>query len=130
MTDSAPAAGSDPKAPMQWEIDVPVVTHPLMLASYAKLFALTALLMGGLLSFLMAVSGSPDAILMMLAISAGISFALFVVGVLAMAVIYRNRMSMRFTLDRKGARAETIDRRASAVSTATIVLGTLAGKPG
>ena len=52
------------------------------------------------------------------------------VGVLGMVLIYRNRMTMRFTLDKGGARAEILDRRAATVSTATIVLGALAGKPG
>ncbi|KAA5599486.1 hypothetical protein [Blastochloris sulfoviridis] len=130
MTDGAKAKKGGTEQPLQWEIDVPVATNPLLLASYAKVFGLTALIMGAFLSFLMAVSGSPDAIPMMLAISGGISFALFGVGVLGMALIYRNRMSMRFTLDRRGARAETIDRRADKVAKATILLGALTGRPG
>ncbi|ALK10287.1 hypothetical protein [Blastochloris viridis] len=135
MTGDTTATGGGAKAPrraapMSWEVDVAVATHPLLLAGYAKVFGLTALIMGALLSFLMAVGGSPDAIPAMLAISTAIAAALFVVGVLAMAAIYRNSMTMRFTVDAKGARAETLDRRAAAVSSAAIVLGALSGRPG
>lgn len=115
---------------MEWELGVPLATHPLMLASVAKAFGMVAILMSLLLSFLMAVSGGADTIPMVVAMSFGISAAIMVVGLLASALIFGNRLTMRFSLDAKGARAEVIDRRATAVSIANIVLGTLAGKPG
>jgi hypothetical protein len=122
-----------PEAPqkgMRWEIDVPLVTHPLMLAGYVKIFGLTGILMGIFLSFLMAVTGSLDAIPMVWMMSGGISAGLFVVGLLASALIYGNRMRMRFKLDADQAGAEIIDRRSKTVSIAAIVLGVLARKPG
>jgi len=115
---------------LEWKLDVPIITHPLMLAGYVKIFGLTAILMGALLSFLMLMTRSPDAIPSMLLLTAATTGGLFVVGLLASALIYGNRMSMRFRLDPEAAETELIDRRAKAISMATIVLGTLAGKPG
>ena len=40
---------------LHWTNEVQVVTHPLMLLNYVKLFGLTAIIMGLLMSFLMAV---------------------------------------------------------------------------
>lgn len=126
-----PPVPDDPPASfLEWTLDVPVVTHPLMLAGYVKIFGLTALLMGALLSFLMVMTHSPDAIPAMLLLTGATTGGLFVVGLLASALIYKNRMSMRFRLDAEAAETEIIDRRARAVATATIVLGTFAGKPG
>jgi hypothetical protein len=129
MTDETAAAGGGSRSAMQWEIGVSAV-HPLLLGGYVKIFSITALIMGTLLSFLMAVSGSPDAILPILGMTLGITLGLFVLGVLGMMVVYRGGMIMRFTLNEGGARGQILDRRAAAVSTAAIVLGTLAGKPG
>lgn len=116
-------------AGLHWAIDVPVVTHPLMLLNYVKLFGLTAILMGLFMSFLMVVTGSPDAIPAMWMMAGGICAALLVVGLLGMALIYGNRMRMTFALDQEKAVAEIVDRRNKAVSVAAIVLGVLARKP-
>lgn len=117
------------RAELRWAIDVPVVTHPLMLLNYVKLFGLTAILMGLFMSFLMAVTGSPDAIAAMWMMAGGISVALLVVGLLGMALIYGNRMHMAFALDQEKAVSEIADRRNKAVSAAAIILGILARKP-
>ena len=117
-------------AGLRWTNDVPVVTHPLMLLNYIKLFGLTAIIMGLLMSFLMAVTGSPDAIPAMWMMAGGVCAALLVVGLLGMALIYGNRMQMTFSLDREKAVSEIADRRNKAVSAAAIILGVLARKPG
>jgi hypothetical protein len=115
---------------LHWEMAVPLVTHPLMLAGILKAFTLAAVMMSLLLSFLMAVTGGTDTIPMMIALSFGTAGALLVVGLAASAIIYGNRMHMRFSLDQHAARAEVTDTRAKAVSIAAIALGALAGKPG
>lgn len=124
-----PSATTSPTA-LAWEIDVPLLTNPLMLTMMFKVFVLVGFLAWGLLAFLFAMQGDWRSIgetgLFVLAITAGV----LVVGFLATALIFRNRMRFRFTLDDDAATCDRIDRRARTTDALAVGLGVLAGKPG
>ncbi|MBC7194888.1 MAG: hypothetical protein H5U37_04455, partial [Caldisericia bacterium] len=54
---------------------------------------------------------------------------LFVLSILVMLIIFGNRMTLRFTLDKKGVLYEMIDTREKKLSTLVIILGLLLKKP-
>lgn len=118
------------KPALDWCIDVGLVTEPLMLAAYLKVMVIAAFVMGALLSFLMVLGGNAEAIVPMLEL-VGIAMAvIMVLSLFAAVVVMGNRFSIRFIVDERGVRQLTIDRRASAASTAAVVVGVLAGSPG
>jgi hypothetical protein len=121
-----------PKAPatLTWETDVHLVTHPLMLANFAKLFAITAFIMGALLSLILAVTGGARSIVPMLEMTGMLTAGLAVLSGLVCLVIFRNRMHMRFSLDAKAAETEVIDARAKTANKIAVVAGILTGRPG
>jgi hypothetical protein len=121
----------EPKTPaLSWETDVRLITHPLMLANFAKLFAITAFIMGALLSFLFLVTGETRSILPMLEMVGIIIAGLAVLSFLICLVVFRNRMRMRFRLDAKAAEVEMTDTRAKTANKIAVVAGILSGKPG
>jgi hypothetical protein len=120
----------DTKTPLEWETDVHLVTHPLMLANFAKLFAITAFIMGALLSFILAVTGGARSIVPMLELTGAVTGGLAVLSGLVCLVIFRNRMHMRFSLDAEAAEAEVIDTRAKTANKIAVAAGVLTGRPG
>ncbi len=115
---------------LNWDLDVPVATHPLMLVMYVKVFALVFALMSALLAFLMAVTGSAAQIMPMIGFVAMIAFGLFLLILLVTLIFFRNRMRMAFVLDANGVSAAVVDPRAKAASKVAIVAGAVAGNPG
>jgi hypothetical protein len=115
---------------LQWEIDVPILTHPLMVLGFVKIFALAGFVMWALLAFMFAMQGDYKLIGQMALFTAAIVGGIMIVGALATLLFYRNRIHMRFTLDADAALAETLDTRVRRVNRLAILLGALAGKPG
>ncbi len=101
-----------------------------MLATFARLFVLTGLIMGALLSFLLAVTGEARSIVPMLEMTGILTAGLAVLSGLVCLVIFRNRMHMRFSVDAEAAQAEVIDTRAKIANKVAVVLGILTGRPG
>lgn len=112
---------------LDWRVDVPLLTEPLLLAVYLKATVLSALLMGSLLTFLVLVTGNAEAIGPMWVMTGIASVAVVGLGLIATALLLRNRMSMRFVVDDRGVEQFVIDLRASAASSAAVALGSLAG---
>jgi len=115
---------------IEWETDIRLMTHPLMLANFAKLIVITGAIMAALMSFMALVTDDAKAIpqmLLLTGICLGIIAVLFA---LVSLVFFRNRMHMRFKVDGKGAEVEMIDKRALAANKVAVVAGVLAGKPG
>lgn len=123
MTDVSSAA-------LEWDNDIRLMSHPLMLANFAKLMAISGFIMAALLSGMMAVSGSADAIPQMLELTAIVLGVIAVLYVLVALLFFGGRMHMHFEVDAKGASAAVADRRADRANTLAIVVGTIAGKPG
>jgi hypothetical protein len=120
----------NPPKVLTWEADVRLMTHPLMLINFVKLFALTGAIMAALMSFILAVTGQAGTILPMLGLIGlclGIVMALFVFVSLA---IFRNRMHLCFCIDGKSAQAAVGDKRADVGNRLAMAAGALAGKPG
>ena len=115
---------------LTWETDVHLVTHPLMLAYFAKLFVITGLIMAALLSFLFAVTGEARSIVPMLELTGAATGGIAVLSGLICLVIFGNRMRMRFSLDAKAAEADVTDTRAKTANKIAVVAGILSGKLG
>jgi hypothetical protein len=116
--------------PIIWEIDVPLLTNPLVLGSTIRGFLLAGAMMWALLAFLFAVQGEWDVIGTMAIFSFGLTGVMVVVGLLGTGLVLGNRMRFRFTVDAKGATCDRIDRRAAATDRLAMLVGLLAGKPG
>ena len=119
-----------PAEVLQWQIEVPLLTHPLMRGAFLRLMLLTGLIMAALLGGLMLLTGEPEAIPPMLGMVLAVLAGLSLLFVLVVLVVFGNRMAMRFSIDARGARAEVIDRRAARGNRLAVLAGTLAGKPG
>lgn len=122
--------GSTQASALKWERDVPILTNWLVLSSIVKVFVLAGLLMIGLVGFLFAIQGDWRLIGPLATFVAVIDGGVLIVGTLAAALIYRNRLRYRFNVDDRAAVCERIDRRATIVGRLTILLGAILGKPG
>ena len=119
-----------PNGELEWEADVPVATHLLMLLNFGKVIILASSLMGALLAFLLAMTGDYSAILPLMGMFAACGAGLFLLMVAVSLVFYRNRMHMLFRVNASGASASVVDRRAKIASNVAIVAGSLANNPG
>jgi len=112
-----------------WEVDVPLVTNPLVRRQFVVVAGVAGLVMALLMSFVFATTGEFDAIPMMLLISllaaVGLGILLFVVAIL----FFGNRIRVRFTLDDTGVLWETVDKRARAGNRLALLTGLLGGSP-
>ncbi len=113
-----------------WTSDVPLVTNPVVLRQTILTFALAPVIVSALLAVAFWGTDTLDTWPMTAAIIFGVSAVLAVVGLAATALIYGNRMTMRFRVSGKGVETEVIDRRAKRVAIITMLLGLLTGKPG
>ena len=114
---------------LTWETDVRLMTHPLMLANFAKLFVIAGIIMAALMTFMMVITGQIDHIvpvLELIGICLGVVVVLFFFVSLA---VFRNRMHFRFHVDGNSAGVELIDKRAETASTVAVVAGVLEANP-
>ncbi len=114
---------------LTWETDVHLVTHPLMLANFAKVFVLTGGIMAALLCFMMAISGELRNVVPMLELVGVCLGVVMVLCFFVSLVVFRNRMHMRFHVDDKSVEVELVDARAKAANKVALVVGVLTGKP-
>jgi len=115
---------------LAWEIDVALLRNGTIVGDLLRVCVGSAVLMAGLLSILLFASGEAKTIPAMVVISAAASAGLFVVGLLAMAVIYRGRMRFRYTVTSTSLQVEVVDRTVRTVNRAAVLVGLLAGRPG
>lgn len=118
------------KAGIEWEVDVPLVTNPVVLRQIAFVFLLVPFIACGLLAPPMWSTGSLDGFPALAAMIFGISAALGVIGLLAAWLVLGNRIRMRFHVAINGVVTEITDTRARRIGWLTLVLGILSGKPG
>jgi hypothetical protein len=115
--------------PLTWELDVPLLTNRIIVGGVLRAFGLAGLIMGSLLSLLLVVQGEFDALGPIWLLTLGICAALAAVGLVAMLVIFRNRMRFRFTVTDDDVTVEQIDTTARAVNRLAVVAGAFAGSP-
>jgi hypothetical protein len=127
---AAPEDDVENPSRLDWRVDVPILTSPLLLKRYAMAILLAFFLMGGLLTFLALVSGNVRGIGSMWMLT-GIALAVVIVaGFIGTAIFLRNRMAMRFIVDARGVEQLVVDRKAKAAAGAAVVVGAIAGSPG
>ena len=114
---------------LTWEVDIGLLTNPLILRQMATVVAVSGLLMAFLLSFIFAATGDFDQIPVMLLISLLSAAGLGVLMLLVSLIFFGNHIRVRFTLDDRGAHWEAVDRRAIAGSRLAMVAGILGRSP-
>ena len=115
---------------LSWEVDVPLVTNPVVLRQVFIVFLLVPVISCGVLVLPLWREGSLDSLPMLLAMMFAVSGGLMIAGLLGSLVLLGNRSRMSFRLTSKGVIAESIDHRVKRIGWITVVLGLLTGKPG
>lgn len=115
-----------------WDISFPLVTNVYIMGDMLAVWGITWVLMSAILlvmGLFSSNSGTLSAMLEVIPILGLVCLGLFVVSVLIMAVIFKNRFSAVFMVNAKGA-SYNVSRAQSKLNTAVAVLGAIAGKPG
>jgi hypothetical protein len=115
---------------MEWSIKVPLLGNRVIMTQMVWWAGLTALICGAIFGAIMIGDDGMDAVPTMLLIMGAIFVGLIVFTVLVMLVFFFNRMKLRFRIDERGVAMATGDGKVRAASTAAVVLGALAGRPG
>ncbi len=117
-------------AALAWERDVPLLTHPAILGSMAKVWIISGLLMFALVGGIIGFQEGIKAIIPLAGMIGLIVGGLFVLSLLIMLVVFGNRMHMGFVIDEHGIVVRVIDSRAKIANRFAAMAGALAGKPG
>lgn len=121
---------NDPLPPMEWDIDVHLLTNRYMIAAMAKVMLGASLVVAALIGLLLGIQGDWAAALSMAGVMLAIGCGLFVLSLLVMALFFRNAIATRYALDDKGMRMTVIDRKARAGNRIAFWGGLVLGKPG
>lgn len=117
------------KESITWETDLRLF-GPEMVKGWSLAMAATWLVMMLILGIVFVAQGEfdalPDMALVFLAVTAG----LWVLGFLVMALLFRGRYRVRYTVSGTGVLMETLDKVAKGSNRLAIALGALSGKPG
>lgn len=111
-----------------WETDLPLFSRRMM-KQWAMAMVLTAVVILVIMGSIFGAQGEWDSFLPLMAMIGGVTAGLWLLGLAIMAVLFRGRFRVRYTLSDKGLRYETIDRTAKAANRAAIVVGALARSP-
>ena len=111
-----------------WEADLPLLTRAMFMQWTGAMLA-TAVVMLLILVPIFATQGEWDALPGLLGITLAGAGGLWLLGFLIMALLFRGRMRVRYTLRDKGILQETIDRTARGANRLAIVAGVLARDP-
>lgn len=111
-----------------WEADLPLLTRAMFM-QWTGAMAATAVVMLLILVPIFATQGDWDALPGLLGISLVGVGGLWLLGFAIMALVFRGRMRVRYTLGEKGVLQETIDRTARGANRLAILAGVLARDP-
>jgi hypothetical protein len=115
--------------PLSWETDLPLF-GPDSLRQWTIAMLATALLMVALLGTIFVAQGAWDALWGVAPMIAAVTAAFWLLGLVIMAVLFRGRMRVRYTLSDDSLLMETRDHVAKSANRAAMVLGFLTGRPG
>jgi hypothetical protein len=115
---------------LAWEIDVPIISNPLVMKQLLLVFVLAPLLPAALLALAFWSQGDMSPLPAISGLLFALSAGLFLLAVVSSLLIYRNRMRYRFTLSPVGFESAVVDARARRVGWLTTGLGLLLGKAG
>ncbi len=115
--------------PLRWETDLPLFS-PDMLRQWTYAMLATALLMGLLLGTILAAQGDWDAFPVLGLMIGAVTGGLWLLGLLIMALMFRGRFHVRYTLGDDGILLENLESVAKTANRAAVVVGVLARRPG
>jgi hypothetical protein len=111
-----------------WETDLPLFSRR-MLVQWTLAMLATALVMFVLLGTVFAAQGEWDAMPPMLMMIGAVTGGLWLLGLIIMAVLFRGKYRVRYTLSSTGIVCETLSTVAKKANRAAIVVGVLARSP-
>ena len=111
-----------------WEVDQSLFSRR-MLSQWTLILLASALIMTVLLGIVFCAQKEWDVIPSMLIMIGSVTSGLWLFGLLIMAVVFRGRYRLRYTISNLGIRCDTIDTLAKKVNRLAIVVGTLARNP-
>jgi hypothetical protein len=117
-------------ARLSWEFDIPLLTNPRMLRTFALGTALSVAVVVLLLGVVFGSQGDWEAVLTMAKIFALVGVGLFVLFVLVMGLVFGNRLRTRYTVDDEGIVQETVDKVGKVGSRLAVIAGILGRSPG
>jgi hypothetical protein len=118
---------SHESSPLVWETDLPLFSR-LMLTQWTLGMLATALVMLLLLGTIFVAQQEWDALLPMAGMIGAVTFGLWLLGLLIMAVLFRGKYRVRYTLSKQGLRCDTLDAVAKKANRLAIGLGVVMGK--
>lgn len=118
------------RPPLAWERDVPILTHPAVLRTWAALWIVTAAIMLALVGGIVGVREGVKAVAPVAALVLLTTGGMVVVSTLALLLVFGNRMRMAFAIDARGIVARLTDTRARTANRLAAVLGIFFGRPG
>jgi hypothetical protein len=118
-----------PVEDLTWEIGVPLISNRLIIGATAKIFGFSILLVFCLISLVLFTQGDFRLIpkVMLLLSITGIS--LFILAILLMAIVFKNRWQYRYTINDKGIVCETIDKKLKTINRLAVGAGFLLNSP-
>jgi hypothetical protein len=119
---------TESQAPIVWEAELPLFSRR-MVAQWSMAMAVTAAVMALILGTVFVAQQEWDAIRPMLLMISLITAALWGLGFVIMAVVFRGRYRVRYTLSSKRLVCDTVDRAARTANRMAIVAGALARSP-
>ena len=114
---------------LRWDADLRLFSGAMMLRWTAAV-AVTLLVMALIMGVALVPGEGWKVFFRMLPLFAAVAGGLWLLGVLVMAVVFRGRYAVRYTLSDTGIRLETRSKAAKFANRAVVVAGVLAGKPG
>ena len=114
-------------ADLVWETDLPLFSR-LMLMQWTLGMLATALVMALILGTVFVAQQEWDALLPMATMIGAVTAGLWLLGIVIMAVLFRGRYRVRYTLSKQGLRCDTLDQVAKKANRLAIGLGVVLGK--
>ncbi len=113
--------------PLVWETDLPLFSRQ-MLTQWTLAMLATALVMALIMGTVFIAQAEWDALPPMAGMIVAVSGGLWLLGIAVMAVLFRGRYRVRYTLSKQGLRCDTIDPVAQKANRLAIGLGMVMGK--
>jgi hypothetical protein len=118
-----------PVKDLAWEIKVPLISNRLIIGATAKIFGFSILFVCCLISLVLATQGDFRLIPKILLLLSITGISLFILAILLMVIVFKNRWQYRYTINDKGIVCETIDKKLKAANRLAVGAGILLGSP-
>jgi hypothetical protein len=111
-----------------WETDLPLFSRA-MFRQWTGAMLATLLVMALILTPMFAAQGEWDVLPPLIGVIAACIAGLWILGFVIMALVFRGKMRVRYTLSKRGVLYETVDKTAKGANRVAIVVGALARNP-